>query len=568
MERKIFLIVSTLVIIFQISYCVTSISLSAENETINKKIILPDQLNIKKYDYENILKTPKFINFNNLTDISYNLQKSSKFNIRNKLLFQKDLEYKSGFIYGENVHQTNDGGYILCCSSMGKYTYTFYDLLLIKTDSYGNELWNRTIPYAQGKYVIETNDGGFIFTGWSDSNDGALLVKTDENGIIEWGYVYTISEDWRETGVSVIEIDEGFILLIKSVNKILGECIYLNNLDKYGNIIWSKVYKGVPESFIKTNDNGYIITGHRFNISSSKAYLHILKTDENGNYLWAHNYSTEFEYTMGYSIDTTHDGGYITASYGFNIYDLIGKIVLLKLDNNGVVEWSKLFWDSNYNFTQPCTVYQTDDLGYLIIGDTGSYPDSGGIVLIKTDINGNLEWKKTLNEEDEAVAFFGEITKDKSIIITGMCNKDKIFLLKSDIDGEVEWTRFIDWQDTPPNKPIIVEGRKNGKVGESYQYTALSIDPDFEPIYYIWDWDDDPYPNLIGPFEHEEPCVVQHSWKDQGEFNIKVKTIDLRGLESDWSDSFLVTMPKSKLHINRPVLNFLQQHPNMFPLLR
>jgi hypothetical protein len=96
--------------------------------------------------------------------------------------------------YGKSVLQTSDGGYIFCGS-----TYSFgsgnHDAWLVRTDIFGNELWNKTFgnsSWDQANSVVETSDGGYFFTGdYTDPVQGDLemyLVKTDSEGDEEWSY--------------------------------------------------------------------------------------------------------------------------------------------------------------------------------------------------------------------------------------------------------------------------------------------------------------------------------------------------------------------------------------------
>ena len=59
----------------------------------------------------------------------------------------------------------------------------------------------------------------------------------------------------------------------------------------------------------------------------------------------------------------------------------------------------------------------------------------------------------------------------------------------------------------------------------------------------------------------------QIDYRLKGDYEIRVKAKDEYDLESLWSGSLPINMPKTKT-FHTPFLKFLENHPHMFPLLR
>jgi hypothetical protein len=122
-------------------------------------------------------------------------------------------------------------------------------------------------------------------------------------------------------------------------------------------------------------------------------------------------------------------------------------------------------------------------------------------------------------------------------------------------------------ENQPPNKPSTPSGPTSGNAGTTYQYSSSTTDPEGNNVYYNFSWGDGSYSDWLGPYPSGGPVNGFHAWTTQGGYSIFVKAKDEAGLESPWSEPLSISMPKNKA-INTPFLNFLENHPHMFPLLR
>jgi len=117
---------------------------------------------------------------------------------------------------------------------------------------------------------------------------------------------------------------------------------------------------------------------------------------------------------------------------------------------------------------------------------------------------------------------------------------------------------------SPPNKPTI-DGPKKGKPGTSYDFIFNAVDPDNDNVKYLIDWGDGTTDTT--DFNPSGTNVkVSHTWSSRRTYIIRANAEDVYGLIGPEA-TFTVTMPRNRA-IDIPFLNYLQTHPNLFPILQ
>ena len=149
------------------------------------------------------------------------------------------------------------------------------------------------------------------------------------------------------------------------------------------------------------------------------------------------------DYDSGNSVQQTEDGGYIvvgnTKSYGFGSWD----VWLIKTDSEGQEEWNQTFGEEGGN-EQGYSIQQTNDGGYIIIGRSSYY--ESGILLIKADSQGQEEWIQTLDTAYTSEAYSIQQTEDGGYILTGTrigngYRDADVLLIKTDSQGIEQWSK-------------------------------------------------------------------------------------------------------------------------------
>jgi hypothetical protein len=119
-----------------------------------------------------------------------------------------------------------------------------------------------------------------------------------------------------------------------------------------------------------------------------------------------------------------------------------------------------------------------------------------------------------------------------------------------------------------PEKPKTPSGTTSGDKGTEYNYTSSAFDPEFNQLYYLFDWGDNTNSGWLGPYYSGEDVSASHIWSAKGSYSVRVKVKDSNGAESEWSDPLSITMPYSYKPMPQFFEWLFQRFLTVFPLLR
>jgi len=264
--------------------------------------------------------------------------------------------------------------------------------------------------------------------------------------------------------------------------------VYLVKTDSQGIEEWSRTFGGSGNdsgmSVQEASDGGYIISGSTWSFGAGGGDVYLVKTDSLGIEEWSTTFGGS-EYDYGSSVQETSDGGYIIAGLRDGLYippmtmrgdePVYGDVYLVKVDSQGIEEWSRTFGGSDDD--GGWSVQVTSDGGYVIAGWTYSFGAGGSdAYLVKTDSLGLEEWSTTFGGSGYDDSRSVQVTSDGGYILAGItwplgANRTDVYLVKVDsLGSESEEDPLPPPQSSLP--PLEEWSRTFGGSEEDYCYSV------------------------------------------------------------------------------------------------
>jgi PKD repeat protein len=316
--------------------------------------------------------------------------------------------------------------------------------------SYDNLIWNKSIgtEFTDRGYGLWANDTAIFTVGQSyNPNTGSvelILIKLDPLGNQIWNKTWI--KDERASGTDVF-CDGIYIYTVGSTSDITGdEDWVLIKWDSEGNELWNKTRGEIlysDQCLAVTADNGYIYTvGFDENYDDYNSV--IVKWDANGNVIWI-----DYPVSVGWDKLTdiaVYNGEIYATGYTQETGNQPFGFRILKYSVEGVCLWDRIIYLPNINaFGEGIWC---DSTGIYTVGNIQTnYVLESTLLIAKWDISGNQIWNNTFNSSGSD--YGNSIWANGTHIFTGGATdgfgwgNEDFLLIQWDLNGNHQRNRTI-----------------------------------------------------------------------------------------------------------------------------
>jgi gliding motility-associated-like protein len=301
-----------------------------------------------------------------------------------------------------------------------------------------------------GSITLQDSDDDAIYIG-GFLGSASMITKMSINGEVLWARTF----DFTDRPDHIVHLSEDI-----SGDLIGVSFAHNDDLDLEGavafrynplsdNIVWVNYYNtaGVFDHISINPSNNNLLAAGVTNIAGGDSYASLAELDRNtGNVVWRKEYE-QGDQSRFHDLDIYDNNLYAT---GYSTFDQGAdkiRVSLSKMDLQGNVDWSK-------NYLIPSTASASQLGTGLVVDDSGitscfwGDPNGTGLDtfavpgILKTDLQGNLNWANAYNIEGYQSVRFYDIQKTQGGYLcygfSFLGNRDLI-IIKIDESGEYIW---------------------------------------------------------------------------------------------------------------------------------
>lgn len=383
----------------------------------------------------------------------------------------------SGLDEAVDIVRAADNSYVIAGSTTSvdgdieDKTGSDWDFWVVKVNEAGNKIWSKTYGGSENDKaasIQNTNDGGFILSGYSRSSDGDVIgnegfhdywiLKLDVDGNIQWNknfgfagsdqafeVIQTSDGGYLATGFFDVDESEGQGNDDRATRHGVGE-FWLIKMDANGDWIWRRYFGGSDNDrsydVVEDPQGGYIVTGSSesmdFDITDSRGSYDywVVKVDEDGNKLWTRSFGGS-QIDDGFASAGTLDGNFIMAgsarSSDGDVSSPKGEadVWVVKFDGNGQLIWERSYGGSSFDSARD--IEPLDNGDFLVSastrstdGDVSSNNGENDAWMLLIGANGSLLFEFNVGGTALDFAEAGVPTDDNGFMIVGNTESNDI----------------------------------------------------------------------------------------------------------------------------------------------
>lgn len=360
--------------------------------------------------------------------------------------------------------ETSDNGFTILANTQitdANVTVQRSKIKLIKTDQYGNAVWQSLYPafadaaidtfYYRGRDFLVETDGNGDVTGYTIVGDSIdhktgipyfFLIQTDENGVFNELRTKSFPSIPNVRGQAITKDSNGDYIVLGLRNGADNDMI-LAKLDQTTLVVeWVRTYGGgsaisITGLMTDAQDNIYWSGTVKRDFAKNEMRFAKAKPD---------NASTEFDYAYGEPDANEEASGLGFSTFGSS-YLLVGTtdelgskdILYRQVSAAGDSLFSSILGDST-KVEEGNAITATAEGTIIILGTTG-LDEEKDYTLMKINIFGNVIWTRVFGSSREERGISVKQASDGSYVILGastLGGLGGIMLMKTDKNGNIE----------------------------------------------------------------------------------------------------------------------------------